>query len=80
MLAEVVEVVDGEIAQGALPATLGVVVVDDGVAADRVHFPRSRRVCEISASTDPGSGGCAGRSANRWDGMRTPIQARHGQV
>ncbi len=37
VLAQIVEMVHGEVAQRALPAALGVVVVDDGVAAHRVH-------------------------------------------
>ena len=57
--AEVVELVHGEVAQRALPAAAAVLGRGAAVAADGVDLVPSRRACEISASTVPGSGGWA---------------------
>ena len=71
VLVEVVELVQREVAQRALPAPLGVRSVARGASRRTASTsPLSRRVCVISASTEPRSGGwAAGRSAERWDGM-----------
>ncbi len=71
MLVEVVEMLDGQVAEGALPAGLGVVLTGRRrVTSHGCHIPAQLPGAVDQRVDGVVCGGCgAGRSANRWDGI-----------